>query len=71
MKNPSKSLVLFIMAVILVLGSSCAQPTPEIVVQTVEVEKEVIETVEVEKEVKVIETVEVEKEVVKAVQPII
>ncbi len=69
MKNLSKTLVLFIMAVILVLGSSCAQPTPETVVETVVVEKEVkvVETVEVVKEVEV----EVEKEVVKAVQPII
>ncbi len=50
MKNPFKSLVLFIMAVILVLGSSCAQPTPETVVETIVVEKEVkvVETVEVE-----------------------
>jgi len=69
MKNPSKSLVLFIMAVILVLGSSCAQPTPETVVETVVVEKEVqvVETVEVVKEVEV----PVEIEVIKEVQPII
>ncbi len=46
----------------MVLGA-CAAPTPEVIIQTIEVEKEVkvIETVqvEVEKEVKVVETVEV------------
>jgi multiple sugar transport system substrate-binding protein/raffinose/stachyose/melibiose transport system substrate-binding protein len=62
-------LSLFVLGALIL--TACAQPTPETVVETVVVEKEVIETVEVEKEVKVIETVEVEKEVVKAVQPII
>lgn len=55
-----------VMVASLVLGA-CAQPTPETIVQTVEVvktvevEKEVVTTVEVEKEV--VTTVEVEKEV--------
>ncbi len=47
----------------LVLGA-CAQPTPETVIQTVEV----ITTVEVPKEVEVVTTVEVEKEVVTTVE---
>jgi len=71
MKNPSKSLVLFIMAVILVLISSCATATPETIVETVVVEKEgatVVETVVVQVEGEtIVETVEVIKEV----QPII
>jgi ABC-type glycerol-3-phosphate transport system substrate-binding protein len=48
--------------VILSLLAACGG-TPETIIQTVEVEKKVVETVEVEKEVTVIETVEVEKEV--------
>jgi peptide/nickel transport system substrate-binding protein len=66
-----------ILGVLMVLGLLAAQcgpaPTPQTIVQTVEVVKEVekqvevIKTVEVEKEVKVIETVEVE--VIKEVQP--
>jgi peptide/nickel transport system substrate-binding protein len=45
----------------LVLGA-CAQPTPQTIIQTVEVPKEVVKTVEVPKEV--IKTVEVEKTVI-------
>ena len=62
-KSVSLSVVLLILVVL--LASCGATPEPEVIVQTVEVEKEVtvIETVEVEKEVTVIETVEVEKEV--------
>ncbi len=60
--------VFFLVAIVALLGLvSCSPaPTPETIVQTVEVEKEVkvVETVEVEKEVKVVETVEVEKEVI-------
>jgi peptide/nickel transport system substrate-binding protein len=54
---------LLALAFILVLSmilASCAPPAPEVVIETVEVEKEVIKTVEVEKEVTVIETVEVD-----------
>ncbi len=40
------------------LLAACAQPTPQTIIQTVEVPKEVIKTVEVPKEV--IKTVEVE-----------
>jgi peptide/nickel transport system substrate-binding protein len=47
---------------IVALLAACAPPTPEVIVETVEVEKEVtvVETVEVEKEVTVVETVEVD-----------
>ena len=47
----------------LILGA-CAQPTPETVIQTVEV----VTTVEVPKEVEVVTTVEVEKEVVTTIE---
>jgi peptide/nickel transport system substrate-binding protein len=47
-----------------VLLAACGPtPEPQTIVQTVEVEKTVVETVEVEKEVTVVETVEVETEV--------
>jgi arabinogalactan oligomer/maltooligosaccharide transport system substrate-binding protein len=62
--------LMFLVSLVLISAfvmSSCATPTPETIIQTVEVEKEVqvVETVEVEveKEVTVIETVEVEVEV--------
>jgi multiple sugar transport system substrate-binding protein len=64
-----KTLALTLVVVMLaVLVAACgATPTPETVVQTVEVEKTVRETVQVEKEVTtevtVVQTVEVEKEV--------
>jgi peptide/nickel transport system substrate-binding protein len=53
------ALSLLIVASLLLAG--CATPTPETIVQTVEVEKEVVTTVEVEKEVEkeVVTTVEV------------
>jgi hypothetical protein len=54
-----------LMVVSMVLGA-CATPTPETVIQTVEVPKEVVTTVEVEKEV--VKTVEVEKEVITTVE---
>lgn len=59
--------VLSMLVILTILVTQCG-PTaePQVVVQTVEVEKTVIETVEVEKEV--IQTVEVEKEVVKEVE---
>jgi simple sugar transport system substrate-binding protein len=60
----SKKLVsLLLMLAILIVAGCGPTPEPQTVVQTVEVEKTVVETVEVEKEVTVIETVEVEKEV--------
>jgi len=62
----AKSIYLLIaMLMLLVLLSACAPPTPEVIVETVEVEKEVtvVETVEVEKEVTVVETVEVEVDI--------
>jgi len=57
--------VFLTLACLLVLSAiivACAPPTPEVIVETVEVEKEVtvVETVEVEKEVTVVETVEVD-----------
>lgn len=48
-----------VLAIIVMLLGACAQPAPQVVVQTVEVEKKVVETVEVAKEVVV--TKEVEK----------
>jgi multiple sugar transport system substrate-binding protein len=57
-KNVLISLVLII---VLLLVAACGAATPETIIQTVEVEKEV----------KVIETVEVEKEVVKEVEKIV
>jgi multiple sugar transport system substrate-binding protein len=50
--------LLIVLIIIIAMGlASCAQATPQTVVQTVEVEKEVVKTVEVEKEV--VTTVEV------------
>ena len=57
--------ITLLMVMSLVLGA-CATPTPETIIQTVEVPKEVIKTVEVPKEV--IKTVEVQKEVIKTVE---
>ncbi len=54
-----------LVAVVALVVSGCGAPEPEVIVQTVEVEKTVVETVEVEKTV--VETVEVEKEVEKIV----
>jgi peptide/nickel transport system substrate-binding protein len=63
----SKWLSVFALLVVMSLLAACgATAEPEVVVQTVEVEKTVVETVEVEKEV--VQTVEVEKEVVKEVE---
>ena len=59
----SKKLVSILLLLSLFVAACGATPEPQTVVQTVEVEKTVVETVEVEKEVTVIETVEVEKEV--------
>ena len=58
MKTLSFSLILILLAT--ALAACGATPSPETVVQTVEVEKTVVETVEVEKEVVV--TVEVDRE---------
>ena len=55
------SLCLLLLLALLVAGCGPA-PTPETVIQTVEVEKTVVETVEVEVEKTVVETVEVEVE---------
>jgi peptide/nickel transport system substrate-binding protein len=57
--------ILGVLVVLSLLVTQCgATPQPQTVVQTVEVEKTVVETVQVQ----VVETVEVEKEVVKEVQ---
>ena len=65
MLSKKNVLTLLVLVVALALVSACGAATPETIIQTVEVEKEVkvIETVEVEKEVikEVVETVEVEK----------
>jgi len=60
-----KTLGLIIVLITLAtLVAACgATPEPQTIVQTVEVEKKVVETVEVPKEVTVVQTVEVEKEV--------
>jgi ABC-type glycerol-3-phosphate transport system substrate-binding protein len=70
-----KKALFTLVIMVLVLSSLAAcgpTPEPQTVIQTVEVEKKVVETVvetvEVETEVTVIETVEVEKEVVKEVE---
>jgi peptide/nickel transport system substrate-binding protein len=56
--------ILIIVTMLAVLLAACGPtPEPQTIVQTVEVEKTVVETVEVEKEVTVVETVEVETEV--------
>jgi len=68
MRNKMLVLVALVMVLTLVLSACGATPEPETVIQTVEVEKTVIETVEVEVEKTVVETVEVEKEVVKEVE---
>ncbi|HFD38999.1 MAG TPA: peptide ABC transporter substrate-binding protein [Anaerolineae bacterium] len=62
--------LLIVLTLFVALLAACGPtPEPQTVVQTVEVEKKVVETVEVEKEVEktVVETVEVEKEVEKVV----
>jgi peptide/nickel transport system substrate-binding protein len=60
----------FLMVLLLfgTLAVQCSPAEPETVVQTVEVEKEVVKTVEVEVEKEVVQTVVVEKEVVKEVE---
>jgi ABC-type glycerol-3-phosphate transport system substrate-binding protein len=66
-----RKMAFVLMALVLVLSvlAACGPtPEPQTIIQTVEVEKKVVETVEVEKEVTVKETVEVEKEVVKEVE---
>ncbi len=52
-----------LMALLVSLFAACAPPAPQVVVQTVEVEKKVVETVEVPKEVIVTQEVVVTKEV--------
>jgi peptide/nickel transport system substrate-binding protein len=54
---------LFLVAMVVVMVTAGCAPTPETVVETVEVEKTVIETVEVEKEVQVEVTTVVKEEV--------
>ena len=53
------NIVISLLILMGMLLAACAQPTPQTIIQTVEVPKEVIKTVEVPKEV--IKTVEVEK----------
>jgi peptide/nickel transport system substrate-binding protein len=60
--------IIALLVIVSLLISQCAPAEPEVVIQTVEVEKEVIQTVEVEKEVIQTVEVEVEKEVVKEVE---
>jgi ribose transport system substrate-binding protein len=62
------TILALLMVTLTLLASACAQPTPQTIVQTVEVEKEVIVTQEVEKEVVV--TVEVEKEAEAPPEPV-
>jgi peptide/nickel transport system substrate-binding protein len=58
--------ILALLVVVSLVAGCGSTPEPQVVIQTVEVEKTVIETVQVEKEV--IQTVQVEKEVVKEVE---
>jgi peptide/nickel transport system substrate-binding protein len=58
----SKKITLLALLLITLILYACAQPTPQTIIETVEVEKEVVVTQEVEKEV--IVTQEVEKEVI-------
>ena len=61
--------ILGMLVVLSLLVTQCGPtPEPQVVVETVEVEKTVVETVEVEVEKEVVQTVEVEKEVVKEVE---
>lgn len=48
-----KLLILVSLCVVITMLASCATPTPQTIIQTVEVEKKVIQTVEVEKTVEV------------------
>ena len=57
--KPRFALLVSVLVVASVLLTACPAPAPQVVVQTVEVEKKVVETVEVAKEVVV--TKEVEK----------
>ena len=64
--------IVALIALLTMVLVACAQPTPDVVIETVVVEKEgetIIETVEVEKEVTVVETVEVEVEVEVPAEP--
>ena len=67
MKRKSMYLISAILLLLVMALGACAAPTPEVIIETVEVEKEVtvVETVEVEveKEVTVVETVEVEVDI--------
>jgi multiple sugar transport system substrate-binding protein len=64
MLSKKNIVTLLVLVAVVALVAACGAATPETIVQTVEVEKEVIKTVEVEKEVikEVVETVEVEVE---------
>ncbi len=66
MKAKRLSLLVLLLVLSLAAIQCTSDSTPEVILQTVEVEKEVIRTVEVEKEV--VKTVEVEKEVVRTVE---
>jgi arabinogalactan oligomer/maltooligosaccharide transport system substrate-binding protein len=60
--NKKLFVLVALLALVSLLIGQCAPAEPETIIQTVEVEKTVVETVEVETEVTVVETVEVEKE---------
>jgi hypothetical protein len=64
--------ILSLLIVVAMVAGACSTPTPETIIQTVEVEKlvEVVETVEVEKIVEVETTVEVETIVEKEMMPL-
>ena len=64
MKVKTLSVVTLLVVLSLLVTTCGATPEPQTIIQTVEVEKTVVETVEVEVEKQVIETVEVEKTVV-------
>ncbi|MGD8463191.1 MAG: ABC transporter substrate-binding protein [Anaerolineae bacterium] len=63
MRNKPLSILIIVTMLAVLLAACGPTPEPQTIVQTVEVEKTVVETVEVEKEVTVVETVEVETEV--------
>jgi peptide/nickel transport system substrate-binding protein len=64
--KPKLLSVLALVVVLSLLAACGPTPTPQTIIQTVEVEKKVVETVEVEKAV--VETVEVEKTVIETVE---
>lgn len=66
-KMKTMALLMTGVALLGLMSTACGQQQPQTIIQTVEVEKEVVKTVEVEK----VTTVEVEKEVVKEVEKVV